>query len=121
MPDHLALIDEHEHRDALNAEALRDHRRAVHVHFDHLQLALITGRHSFDDRRELFAGLAPIRIEIDEDRDIAAKDLLLKIRVAYFDDRHSSNLAESAAPLHFQRQRAGSERFNAALSLAIYV
>src|SRR5690554_4782875 len=110
MPDHLSLIDEDQHGDALHAEALGDHRCPIDVDLDNLQLTLEARSDSLDDGCELLAGLAPIRVEIDKDGKFAAKNLLLKIRVAYFDDRHGPKLADAASLLQSTLARPGSAR-----------
>ena len=66
--DRLA-VDEGDHRrDRLDAHLARDGRMLVDVHLDQLDLALGGLHDLFQDRRELLAGAAPRRPEIDQHR-----------------------------------------------------
>jgi hypothetical protein len=62
-------VDERDHRrDRLDAHLLRHRRVVVDVHLDELDLALGRAHRLFQDRRELLAGSAPGRPEIDQHR-----------------------------------------------------
>jgi len=62
-------VDEGDHgRDRLNAHLPGNLRMVVDVHLDQLDLALGRTDRLFDDRRELTAGTAPGRPEVDQHR-----------------------------------------------------
>ena len=69
--DRLAVDEGDDRRDRLDAELAGDRGMVVDVHLDEAHLAL-RGRHRLlEDRRQLLAGAAPRRPEIDQDRDAA--------------------------------------------------
>ena len=62
-------VDEGDHGgDGLDAHLLRYRRVVVDVHLHQLDLAARGTHRFFDDRRELTAGAAPFRPEVDQDR-----------------------------------------------------
>src|SRR5919199_2476986 len=62
----LAVLEEDERRDALDAVALRDGRVVVNVEFDDRGLPLVLLGHGLDSRGEHAARRAPLSPEVDK-------------------------------------------------------
>src|ERR671931_2379006 len=78
----LAVLEEDERRDALDAVALRDRRVVVHVELDDRGAAGVLLRHGLDRRREHAARRAPLRPEIHEHRPVGFENVRLETAVA---------------------------------------
>src|ERR687890_1935667 len=80
----LAVLEEDEGRDALDAVALRDLRVVVHVELDDRGGVPEVLRDGLDRRRQHPAGRAPGRPEVDEHGLVRLEHVRLEVVVAYF-------------------------------------
>jgi hypothetical protein len=84
----LTLGHQYECRHRLDAERGGDRRAAIDVDLHDLDLAVELARNLFDDRRLLLTRLAPVRVEVDQNRKLLAQNFLLEGRVGDVQDRH---------------------------------
>src|ERR671939_389327 len=78
----LAVLEEDERRDALDAVALRDRRVVVHVQLDDRRAARVLLGHGLDRRREHAARRAPLRPEVHQHRPFGLQHVRLEAAVA---------------------------------------
>src|SRR5512143_1293339 len=83
---HLATLEDHHGRHALDAEALGDARALVDVDLRDLVLADVLVGDLVDDRRELLARAAPRGREVDQDGGVGLEHLAVEGRVGNGDD-----------------------------------
>src|SRR2546421_2961630 len=82
----LAVLEEDERRDALDAVALRDLRVVVNVELDDRCAFGVLLRDGLDRRREHAAGRAPLRPEVHEHRTLGLENVRLETLVTHFLD-----------------------------------
>src|SRR6185437_7361412 len=92
---HLAALKDQQRRYASYVVTLRCDGAAVHIHFPHLDLALIRCRHFIHYWGQGLAGATPGSPEIKNHRLVTFEDHLVKVAVCYFQNaiaRHESYL-----------------------------
>src|SRR5205085_7149139 len=82
----LAVLEEDERRDALDAVALRDLRVVVNVELDDRGAARVLLRDGLDRRRKHAAGRAPLRPEVHEHGAVGLQNVRLETIVTHFLD-----------------------------------
>src|SRR5215218_9786445 len=82
----LAVLEEDERRDALDAVALRDLRVVVHVELDDRGRVLEVLRDGLDRRRQHPAGRAPRRPEVHEHWLVRIEHIRLEVAITHFPD-----------------------------------
>src|SRR5271166_663567 len=88
---HLAALEKQQSRNTANVVTRRCRAILVYIHLDHFQLAGMGCGHSFDYRPDSLAGTAPDGPKIHQNRLLALEHLLIKRRIAYFDNSQTSH------------------------------
>src|SRR5580704_9418690 len=111
--DHLAALEHQQRGDAGHFIAHGSGAVGVHVHLANLDLALKLGGEFFHDGRDGAAGAAPGCPEVHQHGLIRFQNILVEVRICYFDDSITSHfhsprcsVAPSAYAPCFGKQRA---------------